>query len=60
MQVWVTTGSTESGDDIGPYVWAFEPTGAEVESRLRAALPEEYESVGFVLHNTTAATVKER
>jgi hypothetical protein len=60
MQVWVTTGRTESGDDIGPYAWGFEPTKEEVECRLREDWPEEFEEVGFVRHYTSVATVKER
>ena len=57
MQIWVTTGTTESGDAIGPYVWAFEPTRDEVERRLRADYPEEYEEVGFVNFTTTPTTI---
>ncbi len=29
MKVWVMHGSTESGDDVGPYVFGYEPTTEE-------------------------------
>ncbi|RUW57127.1 hypothetical protein [Mesorhizobium sp. M8A.F.Ca.ET.021.01.1.1] len=58
-QVWVTTGCTESGDAIGPYVWAFKPTDEQVERRLRTDYPEEYEEVGFVNSITAATTMTE-
>jgi hypothetical protein len=59
MQVWVTTGRTESGDSIGPYVWAFKPTDEQVERRLREDYPEEYSEVGFVNNSTSATTMTE-
>lgn len=41
-KVWVITGRTESGDDIGPYVLDYEPTRLEMHEIVRADMPEEY------------------
>lgn len=46
MKVWVLTGETESGDDVGPYAWAHEPTREEALAKLKADWPEEYEAFG--------------
>lgn len=54
MKLWVTTGRTESGDDVGPYVWGHKPTAKEVKAILRADWPEEFAEVGFVHHDTEA------
>lgn len=44
MKVWVLTGQTESGDDVGPYVWDYEPSLEECLVRLKRDWPEEYEA----------------
>lgn len=42
--VWVAYGTTESGDDWGPYVWfKYEPTREEIEKVLREDWPGEFE-----------------
>lgn len=43
MKVWVLTGRTESGDDIGPYVWGKEPTQAEIDAVFMRDIPDEVE-----------------
>lgn len=55
MNLWVTYGRTESGDDLTPLVWDYEPTSEQVDAVYRAQLPDEYEEVGFVCHTTERA-----
>ncbi|MGY5795172.1 hypothetical protein ACXHXM_34015 len=43
MQVWVMTGSTESGDDYGPYVFADKPSEAQMQELLKRDMPFEFE-----------------
>ncbi|MER9596131.1 hypothetical protein [Mesorhizobium sp. M0244] len=40
-RVWVTTGRTESGDDVGPYVWAREPSDEAVITAIDAQFGDE-------------------
>ena len=42
-EVWVTTGSTESGDEW-VMVWGHEPTDAEIEAACAAEMPDEWEA----------------
>lgn len=42
MNVWVISGRTESGDDIGPYVLDYKPTELEIHEIVKADMPEEY------------------
>ncbi|TCR92612.1 hypothetical protein [Rhizobium sp. BK376] len=46
MRVWVAVGRTESGDDVGPYVWSYEPDEAEILRVMEADWPEEFEAFG--------------
>jgi hypothetical protein len=46
MRVWVLVGRTESGDDVGPYVWANEPSHFEILDVLRQDWPDEFEAFG--------------
>lgn len=55
MRLWVTLGSTESGDALQPLVWDSEPNKEEIEATLRDMYPEEYGEIGYVLHTTTEA-----
>jgi hypothetical protein len=41
--VWVAFGGTESGDDVGPYVFDHEPTKAELQALLMEHWPSEFE-----------------
>lgn len=56
-KIWATTGRTESGDDLEILLWDHKPTDKEVDAYYRESLPEEYEEVGFVNHQTEIATV---
>lgn len=56
-KVWVTTGNTESGDDLEILLWDHEPTDEEVDARYRETNEIEYEEVGFVHHSTQEATL---
>ncbi|MGV1762822.1 hypothetical protein [Rhizobium rhizogenes] len=46
MKVWVLVGRTESGDNVGPYVWDRQPSDTEIVEVLRADWPEEFEAFG--------------
>jgi len=41
--IWIFTGTTESGDDVGPYAFTSEPTTAELQQILMAEWPSEFE-----------------
>ncbi|QGJ74066.1 hypothetical protein [Sinorhizobium meliloti] len=43
MKVWIMHGMTESGDDVGPYAFASEPTVDEQIAILKRDLPCEFE-----------------
>ena len=43
ISIWVFTGRTESGDDVGPYLFDFEPTTEELQELLMDELPGEFE-----------------
>lgn len=43
MKVWVMHGRTESGDDVGPYVFSFEPTKDQQVELLKRDWPAEFE-----------------
>ena len=40
--VWVCSGRTESGDDVGPYIWAREPSQEEVDAILSRDMPDDF------------------
>ena len=42
--IWVLTGRTESGDDIGPYAWPIEPTTDMIDAVFERDIPEEVEA----------------
>ncbi len=42
--VYVLTGSTESGDEIGPYVWHKEPTQVDILWLFQRDMLEELEA----------------
>lgn len=48
MTMYVTYGTTESGDDLQVIVWDCCPTDSEVNEAYSAIYPEEYSEVGFV------------
>lgn len=43
MKVWVFTGTTESGDDVGPYIFDYYPSTAELQAILMQDWPSEFE-----------------
>jgi hypothetical protein len=46
---WVSTGNTESGDDLALIFWGpKKPLNSNVEAFYREAYHQEYEEVGFV------------
>ena len=46
MKVWVCTGRTESGDDIGPHVFNKKPNAKQREAFLRETYQGEWEDDG--------------
>ncbi len=46
--MWITYGTTESGDDLEVLLWDYQPTPRDVEDKYRKIYPDEYEEVGFV------------
>jgi hypothetical protein len=42
--IFVLTGQTDSGDDIGPYAWSTEPTDEQVMVVFVRDIPEEVEA----------------
>jgi hypothetical protein len=42
--IFVLTGQTDSGDDIGPYAWSTEPTEEQVLAVFVRDIPEEVEA----------------
>jgi hypothetical protein len=42
--IFVLTGRTESGDDIGPYAWATNPTEEQIMTVFMRDMPEEVEA----------------
>lgn len=53
--VWVATGTTESGDDWGPYVFDYEPTLEEVTAVLKEDMPYEFEDEEYPTANPRRA-----
>lgn len=43
MKVWVFTGTTESGDEVGPYVFDYCPSTKELQAILMKDCPSEFE-----------------
>jgi hypothetical protein len=42
--IYVLTGRTESGDDIGPYAWFKKPTDEVIAAVFERDIPEEVEA----------------
>ena len=42
MKVWILTGRTESGDDVGPFVFGHKPTDDEQLAILKKTYPAEF------------------
>lgn len=57
-KVWVTYGTTESGDDLGVIIWHHYPTDDEINRAYRETYASEYDSIGWV--NWTRSTATER
>ncbi|CAH0343733.1 hypothetical protein [Rhizobium sp. CECT 9324] len=43
MKVWILTGRTESGDDVGPFVFSHNPTDDEQLEVLKKTYPSDFE-----------------
>lgn len=41
--IWVFTGATESGDEVGPYAFDYEPTKKELQGILMADWSSEFD-----------------
>lgn len=49
--IWVSSGTTESGDELSIFLWETEPSRAEVEQLYRELMPDEFDEEwgpGFV------------
>lgn len=46
MRVFVVIGRTESGDDVGPYVWDFKPSNKLIHATISQDWLDEYEAFG--------------
>ncbi len=44
MALYILTGRTESGDDIGPYVWERKPTREDINRVFLRDIPDEVEA----------------
>ena len=44
MALFILTGRTESGDDIGPYVWERKPAQEDINCVFLRDIPEEVEA----------------
>ena len=47
-KIYVTHGTTESGDVLQLLLWAHNPTDEMVEDAYREMYPEEFKEIGFV------------
>jgi hypothetical protein len=56
MKGWVTTGRTESGDDLAILFWDCKPTQKQGDAAYKTIYPDEYSEVGFV--NWSADTLQ--
>lgn len=53
--MWVSSGITESGDDLKILIWHHKPLNDEVNLAYKQLYPTEYEVVGYVNFNITEA-----
>ena len=47
-RVWVLSCETESGDEYGPWVFAYKPEPDECQDVMKRNLAEEYEYISYV------------
>jgi hypothetical protein len=58
MKIFILTGSTESGDDIGPYAWLEKPTVAMINDVFLRDIPEEVEADCISSYRVEEVTVE--
>lgn len=42
MTLYILTGTTESGDAIGPYVWTTVPTPEQIDAVFERDMPDDF------------------
>ena len=57
--VFVLTGSTESGDEIGPYVWPYKPTKKNIKDVFMRDIEEDYKSGSCQNYRVSEVNIEE-
>jgi hypothetical protein len=57
--MWVTYGTTESGDDLQVVIWKKEPLDEAVDNYYQITNEIEYEEIGYVLWKKAKAEIEE-